>query len=244
LLLHKISCVEERKKLELQQIQEHKWKAMDTNRKKLERKLDKSDADANLAEKLTDMLSRDNERVRGQVDLVTDYCQTLKRMNAHLEQTIAVHRTNYLMIKSTMDIVDQQNERLKEELDRLKRKLTSTKKYIQDTDRLAELERKAKDEIEETIDGILNTVQARCKNVRLVTYVFDLHVRLSSPDGDGTQPQYVQDNTDALSEAAESYYSYITGSKSVISESSVSSNLSVLLANIAAATKNCETDLG
>jgi predicted nuclease with TOPRIM domain len=221
---------------------------MDLNRIQLERQYEKSEANSILADKLTDMLSRDNEKIRGQNDILSGYFQHLQEMNEHLEKNIQVHRSNYSMIKSTMDVVHMQNNLLARRIQKLRQKIEEVERSIEDMEHMADIERKAKAETEETMDSILNTLQSRCKNVRLVSYAFAMRENLTrnSADDDLYKPYYNDsfDSMTIMSEAVGSLSSpsiacsLTIGSKSVTSTGSTSSNLTALLANIANATSS------
>lgn len=251
LLEHKIRWVDVRKREQITYILNRKWQRMEKYRQKMEQKYIKRESDSLLAEKLTDMLSRDNEKFRGQNEVLDEYLIHLQSMNEHLEQTIVTHRLNHSMIVTAFELVEQSNVRLENEMKILKGKVKGIEKELEDLDRITEVEKAATIEIEETIDAILNAVQSRCKNVRLVSTVFTIrrslltNTTLGDDDDDNKNnkirkiDEYIndskyQESTSSMTHLSDGANSTL-GSKSLYSSSSSSTHLTVLLANLASA---------
>jgi hypothetical protein len=219
LIEYRIQCIAKKKEQEILKIQHDKWQSMELTRKRMERKYEKCTTNMELADKLKAVLTRDNDKMNGQVELMKDYCDHLTLMNQHFEQSTMQMINSNDSMKSTLHTLEQQNTNLVHNLHKLELQRNEIIIQSQDTQMLLEMEQKSINIFDETIEGILNTMKGRCRDNILLRHIFDLRTKLLPPPTTSSSTVQVDEEVDAEKNNNEYGYDiYDVGSE--ISESS------------------------
>ncbi|GAX23057.1 hypothetical protein FisN_15Hh043 [Fistulifera solaris] len=174
-LEHQLRVIERQRIFDLNQIQEKKWRRMETAREKTDARMKQQESKYEMSQELVKCLREQNNRLEAKTQEYESKSKMLKTMNEHLETSSKQSESNVGILSSSLEILRNHNEMLQVQCEELESTIGEMHSRIEKMDRKYRLEQRLKGEMERVLRSIVMTVSIRSDDTALAHEIKTLH---------------------------------------------------------------------
>ncbi len=174
-LEHQLRVIEKQRIFDLNQIQEKKWRRMETVREKTDARMKQQESKYEMSQDLVKCLREQNSRLEAKTQEYESKSKMLKTMNQHLEAISEQSENNATILIASLEILKNHNEMLQVQCEELESTIDEMHARIEKMDRKYRLEQRLKGEMERVLRSIVMTVSIRSDNTALAHEIKTLH---------------------------------------------------------------------
>lgn len=177
-LEHQLRVIDRQRVSDLNQIQEKKWRRMETARAKADARIKRQESKLEMSQELVKGLRDQNSRLETKARDYENNSKLLKKMNEQLETSTKQLVNNVAVLGDSLDILKNHNDMLKLQCEELETTIREVHDRRDEAEQNYRLEQQVKDEMEQVLRSIVMTISIRCADTNLVHEVKTLHAVL------------------------------------------------------------------
>ncbi|GAX25674.1 hypothetical protein FisN_15Lh043 [Fistulifera solaris] len=174
-LEHQLRVIERQRIFDLNQIQEKKWRRMETAREKTDARMKQQESKYEMSQELVKCLREQNSRLEAKRQEYESKSKMFLTMNEHLEASANQSETNVTVLSASLEILKNHNEMLQVQCEDLESAISKMHARIEKMDRKYRLEQRLKGEMERVLRSIVMTVSIRSDDTALAHEIKTLH---------------------------------------------------------------------